>query len=110
MRLRAIISPPAAVEADILAVPIYKDDTDLAGHPTAFGCEGEFPPATEDAELVRRLKHAGAVIVGKTHSSELGQWPLTGTAANGYTRNPWARTNCTTLSAEEVVVRPDFGS
>ena len=31
MRLRAIISPPAGVEADILAVPIYKDDTDLSG-------------------------------------------------------------------------------
>jgi len=31
MRLRAIISPPAAVEADILAVPVYKDDTDLTG-------------------------------------------------------------------------------
>ena len=31
MRLRAIISPPAAVEADILAVPIYKDDTELTG-------------------------------------------------------------------------------
>ena len=31
MRLRAISSPPAAVEADILAVPIYKDDTELIG-------------------------------------------------------------------------------
>jgi len=31
MRLRAIISPPASVEADILAVPIYKDDADLSG-------------------------------------------------------------------------------
>lgn len=79
-------------DAPLLGVPVcIKDDTDLAGHPTAFGCAGEFPPATEDAELVRRLKHAGAVIVGKTHSSELGQWPLTGTGATGYTRNPWAR-------------------
>ena len=31
MRLRAITSPPAAVEADVLAVPIYKDDTELVG-------------------------------------------------------------------------------
>ena len=92
----------AAAEADerrdrgedgpLLGVPVcIKDDTDLAGHPTAFGCEGDFPPAREDAELVRRLKHAGAVIVGKTHSSELGQWPLTGTGTTGYTRNPWSR-------------------
>lgn len=92
----------AAAEADelrargedrpLLGVPLcIKDDTDLAGHPTAFGCAGDFPPAAEDAELVRRLKEAGAVIVGKTHSSELGQWPLTGMAQTGYTRNPWAR-------------------
>ncbi|MGZ5418158.1 MAG: amidase [Nocardioides sp.] len=76
----------------LLGVPLcIKDDTDLAGHPTAFGCPGDFPPATTDAELVRRLKDAGAVIVGKTHSSELGQWPLTGMAHTGYTRNPWAQ-------------------
>ena len=92
----------AAAEADdarargedrpLLGVPLcIKDDTDLAGHPTAFGCAGDFPPATQDAELVRRLKEAGAVIVGKTHSSELGQWPLTGSPQTGYTRNPWAR-------------------
>ncbi len=79
-------------DAPLLGVPVcIKDDTDLAGHPTAFGCSGEFPPVTQDAEVVRRLKEAGAVIVGKTHSSELGQWPLTGTAETGYTRNPWAR-------------------
>lgn len=81
----------AGEHAPLLGLPVcIKDDTDLAGHPTAFGCAGEFPAATEDAELVRRLKEAGAVIVGKTHSSELGQWPLTGTGATGYTRNPWA--------------------
>lgn len=92
----------AAAEADdarargedrpLLGVPLcIKDDTDLAGHPTAFGCAGDFPPAKHDAEIVRRLKDAGAVIVGKTHSSELGQWPLTGSPHTGYTRNPWAR-------------------
>jgi amidase len=76
----------------LLGVPLcIKDDTDLAGYPTAFGCAGDFPPAAQDAQLVRRLKEAGAVIVGKTHSSELGQWPLTGSAQTGYTRNPWAR-------------------
>jgi amidase len=79
-------------DAPLLGVPVcIKDDTDLAGHPTAFGCPGDLPPIAADAEVVRRLKDAGAVIVGKTHSSELGQWPLTGTAAAGYTRNPWAR-------------------
>ncbi|MGF6886266.1 amidase [Nocardia sp. GAS34] len=74
----------------LLGVPIaIKDDTDIAGAPTAFGCGGEFPAATEDAESVRRLRAAGAVIVGKTNTCELGQWPFTDAAAFGYTANPW---------------------
>lgn len=39
--------------------------------------------------MVRRLKEAGAIIVGKTHSAELGQWPLTGGGKIGHTHNPW---------------------
>ncbi len=74
----------------LLGVPIaVKDDVDVAGEPTAFGCPGDFPPAARDSELVRRLRAAGAVVVGKTNSPELGQWPLTGGPAFGYTRNPW---------------------
>src|SRR6184192_290708 len=74
----------------LLGVPIaIKDDTDIAGSPTAFGCGGEFPDATRDSESVRRLRAAGAVIVGKTNTCELGQWPFTDAAAFGYTRNPW---------------------
>jgi amidase len=76
----------------LLGVPIaVKDDTDLAGTPTAFGCAGEFPNLDTDAESVRRLRAAGAVIVGKTNSCELGQWPFTDGKAFGYTRNPWDR-------------------
>ncbi|MFC9788604.1 amidase [Rhodococcus sp. NPDC127528] len=74
----------------LLGVPIaVKDDVDVTGEGTAFGCPGEFPAKTADSEMVRRLRAAGAVIVGKTHSPELGQWPLTG-GAFGHTRNPWA--------------------
>ncbi len=74
----------------LLGVPIaVKDDTEVAGEPTAFGCDGDFPPATEDAELVRRLRLAGAVIVGKTNTPEFGQWPITDGPAFGATRNPW---------------------
>lgn len=76
----------------LLGVPIaVKDDTDIADEPTAFGVGGEFTPKTADAESVRRLRAAGAVIVGKTHTCEYGQWPFTSGAAFGYTRNPWAR-------------------
>ena len=75
----------------LLGVPIaVKDDTDIAGEPTAFGCGGDLPTQTADAESVRRLRAAGAVIVGKTNTCELGQLPFTSGAAFGYTRNPWA--------------------
>ncbi|NGO72227.1 amidase [Streptomyces boncukensis] len=74
----------------LLGVPVaVKDDTDVAGEPTAFGCAGDFPRKTADAEAVRRLRAAGAVVVGKTNSPELGQWPFTEGRAFGVTRNPW---------------------
>ncbi|WP_105969693.1 amidase [Streptomyces geranii] len=74
----------------LLGVPVaVKDDTDVAGEPTAFGCPGEFPPVAEDGEAVRRLRAAGAIVVGKTNTCELGQWPFTEGPAFGATRNPW---------------------
>ncbi|MBW8795530.1 MAG: amidase [Streptomyces sp.] len=80
----------AGVRQPLLGVPVaVKDDTDVAGEPTAFGCPGEFAPAAEDGEAVRRLRAAGAVIVGKTNTCELGQWPFTEGPAFGATRNPW---------------------
>ncbi|MPY34512.1 amidase [Streptomyces adustus] len=80
----------AGVRRPLLGVPVaVKDDMDVAGEPTAFGCPGEFPPVAEDGEAVRRLRAAGAVIVGKTNTCELGQWPFTEGPAFGATRNPW---------------------
>ncbi|MGW2938456.1 amidase [Streptomyces sp. NPDC001156] len=80
----------AGVRRPLLGVPVaVKDDMDVAGAPTAFGCPGEFPPMAEDSEAVRRLRSAGAVIVGKTNTCELGQWPFTEGPAFGATRNPW---------------------
>lgn len=99
-RVRAAAALREAEEADrllaagrrlpLLGVPIaVKDDMDVAGEPTAFGCRGEFPPKAEDCETVRRLRAAGAVVVGKTNTPELGQWPFTEGPAFGLTRNPW---------------------
>lgn len=81
----------AAGEArSLLGVPVaIKDDTDLAGEQTKFGCRGDFEPADEDAELVRRLRIAGAVVIAKTTTPELGQWPITEGEDFGKTRNPW---------------------
>src|SRR4051812_38896744 len=79
------------VRRPLLGVPVaVKDDMDVAGEPTAFGCQGTFPSVAEDGEAVRRLRAAGAVIVGKTNTCEFGQWPFTEGPAFGETRNPWS--------------------
>lgn len=99
-RVRAEAARHDAAEADrrraagerlpLLGVPVaIKDDLDLAGEPTAFGCAGDFPVKDTDAELVRLLKAAGAVIVGKTNTPEVGLWPITEGEAFGVTRSPW---------------------
>jgi len=81
----------AGERAPLLGLPVaIKDDTDLSGETTEFGCPGSFEPKTEDSEVVKRLRAAGAVIVGKTTTPELGQWPITEGPAFGVTRNPWS--------------------
>jgi amidase len=81
----------AGEAAPLLGVPVaIKDDVDLAGHTTPFGCGGEHPMAAEDAELVRRLRAAGAIVIGKTNAPEVGQWPFTESPVYGATRNPYS--------------------
>lgn len=82
----------AGEQLPLLGIPIaVKDDVDVAGVPTAFGTSGHLRPAAADSEVVRRLRAAGAVIVGKTNTCELGQWPFTSGPGFGHTRNPWDR-------------------
>jgi amidase len=76
----------------LLGVPIaVKDDIDVAGEVTAWGTNAIDEPAPADAEVVRRLREAGAVIIGKTNVPELTIWPFTESATFGATRNPWDR-------------------
>jgi amidase len=76
--------------APLLGVPVaIKDDVDLAGETTPFGCAGVERVAIRDAEAVRRLREAGAIVVGKTNAPEVGQWHFSETRAFGETRNPW---------------------
>ena len=46
-------------------------------------------PRRADAEVVRRLRTAGAVIIGKTNVPELMITPFTESPTFGVTRNPW---------------------
>jgi amidase len=71
-------------------VPIaIKEEIAVAGTVTTFGGLGNVTPATADAEVVRRLRAAGAVIVGKTNMPEFGTVPFGDSDAHGITRNPW---------------------
>jgi amidase len=83
--------------APLLGVPIaVKDNVDVAGELTTHGTGVVSEPATADAEVVRRLRAAGAVIVGKTNLPELALWPqLTESPTWGATRNPWNRERST---------------
>ncbi|MEU7632081.1 amidase [Nocardia sp. NPDC049220] len=77
-------------------IPIaIKDEIDVAGAVTTFGTRANSTPAVADAEVVRRLRAAGAVIVGKTTMPEFGQWPYTESSTFGVTRNPWDTTRST---------------
>lgn len=73
-------------------VPVaIKEELDVAGCVTTFGGRANTTPVTTDGEVVRRLRQAGAVIVGKTRMPEFGQWPFTESVDGGITRNPWDR-------------------
>jgi amidase len=80
----------AGERLQLLGVPIaIKDDIDVAGEVTTYGSAAHGPARTQDAEVVRLLREAGAVIVGKTAVPEMMIWPFTETVTFGATRNPW---------------------
>ena len=77
-------------ERPLLGVPIaLKDEVDLAGELTTRGTDAFPDPAVADSEMVRRLREAGAIVVGKTLLPELAICGFTESATWGVTRNPW---------------------
>lgn len=69
---------------------VVKDCIDVAGERTTVGTRYLDQPAGADAELVRRLRRAGAVILGKANMHELGIQPTGVNPHHGTAVNPWA--------------------
>jgi amidase len=99
---RAVRAAAAAAEAEkvdeepdladlpLAGVPVaVKENTAVAGLPVWNGsAAGSAPVAADDDEVVRRLRGAGAVVVGVTRMPELGVWATTDDGS-AVTRNPW---------------------
>jgi amidase len=80
----------AGEERPLLGVPIaIKDEVDVAGEINTHGTDGFIEPAKADAEFVRRLREAGAIVVGLTLLPEMAICGFTESATYGVTRNPW---------------------
>ncbi len=80
----------AGEQRPLLGVPLaIKDNLDVAGDVTTHGTEAFGAPATRDAEVVRRAREAGAIVIGRTTVPPLCAMACTESAAFGITRNPW---------------------
>ena len=81
----------AGEQAPLLGVPVaVKDNTDIAGFVTAHGTGAAGSAVRADSEVVRRLRAAGAIVIGKTTLPELAEWGhMTESNTWGVTRNPW---------------------
>jgi amidase len=87
--LSAAEAPPPGPFSGV-PLPI-KDLVETAGIRTTFSCKAlaDYVP-TQDAELVRRLRAAGFVVIGKTNTPEFGITAVTESELNGICRNPWS--------------------
>src|SRR5262249_25339900 len=72
-------------------VPVtIKENVDQQGKPTPNGLAAlESVIAPEDAPLVRNLRRAGAIVVGRTNTPELSMRATTDNPLHGRTVNPW---------------------
>jgi amidase len=87
---RELITREDLAVLPLAGVPVaIKDNIDIAGEPTRYGSAATSSrPASDDDELVKRLRDAGCIIIGKTKIPELAIWPFTESKAFGVTRNP----------------------
>jgi amidase len=69
---------------------LVKDLNETAGVRTTFSSRAfaQYVPTT-DAAVVRRMKDAGFIVLGKSNTPEFGSTCVTESALNGACRNPW---------------------
>ena len=122
---RRVLAEAGAVDtrADRFALPLagvpvaVEDRIDVAGHPTRHGSAATpDEPARRDDALVKRLRAAGALIIGKTRVPELAAWGA-GATVTGWTASPpsaprRSRRACTRggRAPSRSVERPTSGS
>ena len=86
---QALAATPA--HGPFTGVPmLVKDLTETAGVRTTFSSRAfaDYVPVS-DAAVVRRMKDAGFVILGKSNTPEFGSTAVTESELNGACRNPW---------------------
>lgn len=90
------IDSDAAVESNrdlgvLHGVPVtIKENVDMAGLPNTNGVPAYAENmASEDAPLVRNLRNAGAIIIGRTNTPEFSMRGTTDNPLRGRTYNPW---------------------
>lgn len=86
----AVAARPDLADLPLAGVPVaVKDNVAVAGEPMRDGSAAtSAEPQVRDHEVVRRLRAAGAVVVGLTRVPELCVFGATD-SVYGITRNPW---------------------
>jgi amidase len=88
---RALAAARAPQAGPFSGVPVaVKDLHETAGMRTTYSCRAfaDYVPDF-DAAVVRRLREAGFVLLGKTNTPEFGTIAITESELNGACRNPW---------------------
>ena len=88
---RALAAARTVQPGPFSGIPIsIKDLNDTAGLRTTYSCKAfaDNVPQTDHA-VVRRIREAGFVVLGKTNTPEFGSIGMTESELNGDCRNPW---------------------
>ena len=92
-RADEVAADPKAELGALFGVPItIKENIDMEGVSNPNGVAAfESIIGSEDAPLVRNVRHAGAIIIGRTNTPEFSMRGTTDNPLRGRTYNPWGR-------------------